>query len=374
MAGSVTSQIENCLKHHKSFLLDAGAGSGKTWTLIETLKTILSNKKEYLPHTTQRVACITYTNVAKDEIIERIEHNASVLVSTIHEFLWCCIQQYQKELYYLLIDHVKMKIEKYKMGFDPSKVGTTKKHAELKDKIDKTNNALVELFNNVKPILYKSYPKYAKGYISHDDVIAIAVQMFMKYPLLCKFTVSCFPMILVDEYQDTQLDTIKILMDYLMPTGKIVLGFFGDQMQKIYDDGVGNLDSYDVMVKIQKLENYRCPMSVISLLNKIRPELTQIPGKKNQIEGTCTFYYGNKINIDKFISKYIDPRNSFNYKRLYLTHKFIAAENGYEELYATYSRIEKAIVRNSVNQGLCPWADFMYVVCRLLDCYNSNRT
>src|SRR3954468_24601234 len=101
MVGTVSTSLEKvieCIEAGKSFIVEAGAGSGKTWTLIERLKQILATKSLMLEKANQKIACITYTNVAKDQIIERIENNPLVLVLTIHEFLWFVMKNNQKEL------------------------------------------------------------------------------------------------------------------------------------------------------------------------------------------------------------------------------------------------------------------------------------
>ena len=79
-------------------LILAGAGSGKTYALIQTLRYLIENKGEELLKNKQKIICITYTNVAKNEIIKRIEYNELVNVFTIHEFLWQSIKQFQKQL------------------------------------------------------------------------------------------------------------------------------------------------------------------------------------------------------------------------------------------------------------------------------------
>ena len=65
MPESPSDQITNCLSTKQSFLVEAGAGSGKTWSLIETLKGILEKEGDALAKNDQQIACITYTNVAK---------------------------------------------------------------------------------------------------------------------------------------------------------------------------------------------------------------------------------------------------------------------------------------------------------------------
>ena len=51
-------------------------------------------------------------------------------------------------------------------------------------------------------------------------------------------------------------------------------------MQKIYATGVGMVERDD-LVLIQKTENYRCSKAVIGLLNRLRPELEQVPSGNN---------------------------------------------------------------------------------------------
>ena len=91
-------QIKQHIENKKSFVLEAGAGSGKTYTLIETLNFLIQEKGKELENNNKKIICITYTNVAKNEIIKRLENNPLVLVSTIHEFLWSCIKSFQKQL------------------------------------------------------------------------------------------------------------------------------------------------------------------------------------------------------------------------------------------------------------------------------------
>lgn len=75
MASIVEQVVFNCIKNKESFVLDAGAGSGKTWTLVQALNYVIETKSKELKNNGQKIVCITYTNIAKDEIIERTEHN-----------------------------------------------------------------------------------------------------------------------------------------------------------------------------------------------------------------------------------------------------------------------------------------------------------
>jgi DNA helicase-2/ATP-dependent DNA helicase PcrA len=101
-------QILDHIEKGENFLLSGGAGSGKTYSLVQVIKSVI----EADPHA--KVACMTYTNAAVREIESRVDH-PNLLVSTIHDFLWGVIGKYQKELKKELInllnsDHAGFKL------------------------------------------------------------------------------------------------------------------------------------------------------------------------------------------------------------------------------------------------------------------------
>lgn len=85
--------------------------------------------------------------------------------------------------------------------------------------------------------------------------------MFKKYSKLCDVLNSKYDYIFVDEYQDTFPEVIEILLEFLSKSKKrSIIGFFGDAMQSIYDDGIGDLNSYieaGVVTEVQKKQNRR---------------------------------------------------------------------------------------------------------------------
>jgi DNA helicase-2/ATP-dependent DNA helicase PcrA len=82
-------QIFVHVKKKENFLLSGGAGSGKTYSLVEVIKKAIEDNP------TSKVACMTYTNAAVKEIEERVNH-VNLNVSTIHDFLWDNIKSFQK--------------------------------------------------------------------------------------------------------------------------------------------------------------------------------------------------------------------------------------------------------------------------------------
>jgi len=322
-------KVKNCINTSKSFIVEAGAGSGKTWTLIESIKHILVTQATVLEKGNQQIACITYTNVAKDEISVRIDNNPLVLVLTIHEFLWFAIKNYQKEL--------KTEIIKYNQT-------DNKKHVEnLELKIEQTT------------IEYSQYGrKFEEGKITHDDVLMFSSILFNTYPKLSNIVANKFPFLFIDEYQDTEQRTVELILDNLLTVakGKIVIGFFGDSMQKIYNQGVGNIPleyiKTEKLTFITKKENFRCSLKVIELLGKIRPDLIQSP-TGNNLPGEISFIHcnnniansnGNYLSTLEFIKNIKGWKLESNTKILLLTHRGIANKLGYEKLLAVYDTLD----------------------------------
>ncbi|XPV75090.1 MAG: UvrD-helicase domain-containing protein [Desulfovibrio sp.] len=243
-------QIFEHIGHGRNFLLSGGAGSGKTYTLVQTIKKVIGSNP------TSRVACVTYTNAAVREINERVDH-PNLHVSTIHEFLWSNIKHFQKELRATLVSLVN--------------------DAECpRIKIPSVETVVDDYYDSGEGIRYKEYVRIAEGIISHDELLLVAHKMFESYGVLCGIVKDKYPFIFVDEYQDTQPEVVSILLNLMEHSTKdCVRGFFGDAMQSIYTGRGTILDEFlknGTVYEVQKKQNRRNPQLVIDLANKIRTD------------------------------------------------------------------------------------------------------
>lgn len=321
-------RILECLKGRVSFLIDAGAGSGKTSSLIRALDYIRGPERRALVQDGQHVACITFTNVAKNEILERTDHDRLFRVTTIHDFLWDAIQPFQKELRAALF------------------VFNSELPAKSRRRVDGTELSIAMI---EKPTISYSDrgANFLEGRIYHDDLLAVAEVMFRSHPMLAKVVAARFPFIFVDEYQDTHSSVISILMDHLIKAkAPPVIGFFGDKFQSIYPDGVGELsaDHQAELVIIKKEENYRCSETVIDVLNRIRDDIKQVPSGDN-VRGAAVYVSlaGTRSEADITQAALDKAKADLNIeidgelKVLFLTHRLIARKAGYEALWSAYS-------------------------------------
>ena len=336
LKGELEEIVEHIKQEH-NFLLSGGAGSGKTYTLVQTIRWII---EQYPPCL---IACITYTNAAVKEISQRVNSD-NLVVSTIHDFLWDNIKNYQIELRKVIVDMINTQ--------------------DSGLKIPNVENVPEDFFDNGdKPtkIEYKEYTKLKEGIISHDEVILVANEMFKRYPKLCDILKSRYPFILIDEYQDTFPKVIEILLVHLKQSHKkCIIGFFGDSMQCIYDKGIGNLNAYKnngehgEVYEVKKVQNRRNPISIISLANKIRTDgLKQEPSEDvtapNMIDshpkqGQCLFVYTDKDgDVLNGVRNYLTEEKDWNFenskktKELNLTHNLIAGKAGFSTLMEIYN-------------------------------------
>ncbi|MDR3291500.1 MAG: AAA family ATPase [Methanobrevibacter sp.] len=315
------------IKNEDNFLLSGGAGSGKTYSLIETIKEIFKQNPK------SNIVCITYTKVATNEINERFSHD-NLKVSTIHSFLWETIKQFDIPLKKSLLELINSE----------------------ESKIRNPNNNGEEYFNEFNEgIDYKEVTNIDKGIISHDAVIELSEYMYKNYKLLCDIFKDKFDFVLIDEYQDTQKPVIEIFLNHLNKSDKkCIIGFFGDSMQSIYNNGVGDLKNYTNFKKVEKKQNRRNPLKVIELANKLREDgLKQESSMDSNApnmndgkvkQGSIKFLYSYEENYDinslkqsKFFDNW-DFETKNESKELYLTHKLISQNAKYSKLLEMYDK------------------------------------
>lgn len=250
VAAEASAAMLRCLDERRSFRLEAGAGSGKTTGLAKALEWLVEHRSEELLGRRAQVACITYTNVAVDEIRDRIGARPVVWVSTIHSFLWHLIAPFQKALRGLLEADDKVQ---GKLGDDGPSLGNRR--------VTYTDVGRLRIADH-------------EISIHHDQVISLAVSLLERKKFR-RLWVSRFPILLLDEYQDTSKDLMDALRAHLLEgESKLQVGLFGDHWQMIYANVCGAVDD-ERFHFIPKGANFRSAGPVLDVLNGIRPELPQ---------------------------------------------------------------------------------------------------
>ena len=172
---SVDDEIFSCLnlKRPKSFFLFAGAGSGKTRSLVEVLKRFKEENIQDLRLNGQKVAIITYTRAASGEIQRRLEFDSNFVVSTIHSFVWNLIRSFQKDIREWVREDTNREIEELEESQRKGRAGT-KAESDRAAKIESKKNRLARL-DKIKVFTYNpNGTNSGRDSLNHAEVIKIA--------------------------------------------------------------------------------------------------------------------------------------------------------------------------------------------------------
>jgi DNA helicase-2/ATP-dependent DNA helicase PcrA len=347
------AEIKSCIDKLQNFVVIAGAGSGKTGSLIKALVYIRQKHGKALRVAGQQIVCITYTNAAVDVIKQRTNLDELFSISTIHSFLWSLAERYQADIRTVLKeDLIPQRIEKQ----EKDNGGQSKKAIRAREQITKLSQD-VENLSEIKLFKYDdgSRRDYSAGRLDHDDIIDLVSIMISRSPVLRGVIGQRFPYIFIDEAQDTFHNVMESLNLIAQPEGLPIIGYFGDPMQQIYyKNRAGEFRGPEGTVTITKRENYRCSTEVIKLLNIIRPELEQIPGPKNvtgsveirliQAEaGTGPRGTYSTEQLSRALMKFDNALEGFGWdgatdvKQLFLTWQMIAHRLGFSRLNNLFS-------------------------------------
>lgn len=400
---TVIKNIYECIEKGYSWYFDAGAGAGKTYTLIETLKYIISQKSKVLKKHHQKILCITYTNVAANEIKDRLGSTSLIEVSTIHDCVWKIISPYQEQLVKIHEQNLLEEISKinnalnteswaeryrklskeeqskllsamlerkkdyykykgnnsaaFKSVFSEivasfpdllSNVANFKKIIDVLIKLhnfQQTSLKIQQKSNNFSRVKYDARfnnDKLEKMRISHETLLKYTLKIISGNDILKQIICDQYPIILVDEYQDTSPLVIDCLYLIEMHSKRInhpfIVGYYGDVKQNIYDAGVGIKfnNIHKGIKRVEKTFNRRSSPQIISIANKIRNDSLHQESIYNDFPlGEVSFYNINierQDIIDFYISKWnINKKNQLHC--LELTNEKVAEQSGFIEFY-----------------------------------------
>jgi len=329
-------RVEECLAVGRNFRLEAGAGAGKTYSLVATLKKIIFKRGSTLMQGGQQIACITYTEVARAEIANEIEEHPAILVNTIHGFGWAFISRFQKALRGLVASQESRQEAIAAAG------GVHSQEVEYSFGFFGIDERRITL--------------------SHDDVPRFFADLLAK-PKFQQILKSLYPIVFIDEYQDTDpLVMMAISEHFLTPGTGPVIGLFGDHWQTIYRKDYALIDLPNVE-GIDKGSNFRSVPAIVNVLNRLRPELVQEvddPDAAGDVRFFhCNAFVGERVNsahgkeelpaseltlaIERLRQLLTDDGWNFDPKQtkiLMLTHNAIAARHGYPNLAKIFDRNE----------------------------------
>lgn len=242
-------QLEVIFTTAPRVIVEAPAGYGKTTTMISRIAFLFAS--DCIPNP-KRVLGLTFSvNAAlkvKREIAEKLPVlmgsknnptivNEKVTVTNYHGFCKSILKKYG----YLVTEHLRKDVNLFRA------IGETEvdRHQELRDllsigemkilddteKVIKSgvmpDEILLGQYNEL--VIHKFLPL---DYITHNAVILFTIDLFNKFSQVKQFYQSYYPLLIVDEFQDT--NSIAWTLLKLLICEKTQLLFLGDPLQRIY--------------------------------------------------------------------------------------------------------------------------------------------
>jgi len=285
------AQQEAIDSYDSNLLLIAGAGSGKTATVIQRIKRLIERGVN-----PASILCLTFTRKAAMEMRERLEKMLGarairpIWIGTFHSISYKILSQWGYKIGYKISKSESISVtspeeantllqtvmEQYDCGISMKKIMEAKGLLSH-DNIKPTNPNIERLLREYKARLKES------NAVDFDYLLLEVHALFEACPEALKYYQGKFSYVFIDEYQDTDLVQYN-LHEILQPKNLLAIGdadqclfsWRGAHMEIILD-----FDKKHADTKVIKLEHcFRCGDKIVEAAN------TLIEHNRNRIEKT----------------------------------------------------------------------------------------
>ncbi|MCD1127319.1 AAA family ATPase [Jinshanibacter sp. LJY008] len=277
----------------RSYFLFAGAGSGKTRTLVEVLRRLTGviehEKGEQLALRLRMygrsIKVVTYTKNAVSVINARLGDNDLVSVSTIHSFCWELINGFNDDIREALIAIKEAQLAKETAEAQAKPKGIT--FAKQRD-LDEIKNDIEDFRATDVFIYHPDRNTYGSGALAHNHVLDVTAWLLRNKSTLQTILKDRHPIVLIDESQDTMKGVLDALMELAGREGRnLAIGLLGDHRQRIYPDGHVDLPSLvpQNWATPELQMNHRSQRRIVTLINRIWE--AELEGRTQPVNGVA---------------------------------------------------------------------------------------
>ena len=290
------SQYEAAVTHRGPLLVLAGAGSGKTRTLVFRVARMVEEGID-----PASILLLTFTRRASEEMLQRVEALLGsrcdrVTGGTFHSFANTILRRYAQLLgfanAFTILDRSDsedvINLIRSRMGLDKKERRFPRKQTILEIlslAANKTcgvaavlDEQFPHLFDELDELgqiadYYRDY-KRERSLLDYDDLLSYLRELLRGQPELAERLSHTFRYIMVDEYQDTnrlQADIVRLLAhshDNVMAVGddaQSIYSFRGATVRNIFE--FPDLFPGTKVIKLE--ENYRSTQPILDLSNEI---------------------------------------------------------------------------------------------------------
>lgn len=391
---SSNEEQEKAIKYNSGpLLIIAGAGTGKTYVIVEKIKYLIKNNFVK----SDNLLALTFTEKASTEMEDRVDKILPfgffpTWISTFHSFADKILRDEIINIglasdYKLLTEaesilFIKSQLFKFKLNYfrpvgNPQKfIQALYQHfSRLKDE-NISNDEYLKYANkrqiskipkeekvktNELALAYKTYQNLMikEGFLDFSDLIFYLIYLFKNRPQILKKYQNKFKYALVDEFQDTNIAQYMLLKLLFPQKNNPKLTVVGDDSQAIYKfrgASVSNIltfmKDYSQSKLITLRKNYRSDQKILdsaykliqnnnpdTLESKLKISKNLISQKKenNKLKENVSFYWANSIDeeTDFVANKIIELKKYYSYSDIAI----LARANNHADSFAkTFSQ------------------------------------
>lgn len=311
-----------CINNHS--IIIAGAGTGKTTTLINKINYLIENNIK-----PEEILVLSFTNESVNDFKSKCKHNIEVLTfhkialkyidnyeitddelldNIIENFLNNTTKKLKKKIYKLFKTRLaKFTENNYKKIIYQNEYNSIKKYIKsiiLSCKANNINISKINISNFSKNeiiILYisqKIYSMYIQelkfnDLIDFDDIIIKATNNIKNNIIKVKYK-----HILIDEYQDISQIRFE-LIESMEKSSNAILTVVGDDFQSIYEFAGSNIKlfynfkkTFSNVKEFKLLNTYRCPQKIVNIAgNFIMKNSLQIKKNLESVNKVSNCYF-----------------------------------------------------------------------------------
>lgn len=289
-------QLEAATWGEGPVLVVAGAGTGKTRTLVHRVAWLVGNG---VPP--EEIVLLTFTRRAATQMLTRAAtlldgRCALVRGGTFHAFCLGILKQYATKLGYpspfTVLDRSDSEdvVDVLRSGFvakaDGKRFPKKGTLVSLFSAVRNRDKSLADILEGGYPHfleyadtltdLYHAYVQYKKdqGLMDYDDLLVLTLQLFQQEPAILREVAARNRHVLVDEFQDTNRAQALLVRAFSSVHGNVMV--VGDDAQSIYrfrGADMGNIlrfpQEYPTAAVIKLEHNYRSTQSILDLANTV---------------------------------------------------------------------------------------------------------
>lgn len=315
----LTNEQNKLIESNGNTILKAGPGSGKTLSVVSLINKKLEKwEKEHIG-----IAILSFCNSSVDELKNKIGNiDYPHYIGTIDGFV-------EKYIFYPFSPNLFFKNK------DKAKIITNDTYfSDLKDKSyfrkecykcnNSINNILIStdgkikapnekcIGNNQPCIRYKKMV-LKRNCVTYDDAMSIAILIIKKYPKIIKLLSKRFPLIIIDEAQDTSKNQMELVEQFEINGSTIII--VGDADQAIYEWRkatpeifVNKYENSDYN-RIEFLENHRSSQNICNATYKfstLSKTAIAVGEFKDYKEKPIIIFYDNLKQAIEFFNRYCE--------------------------------------------------------------------